>query len=1166
MGAAFLLVLPWVIAAAPARAAIGPRLVTFGEPGSGAGQLDTGPANNGEGSGGEGGGIAADPDTGHIFISEFGNHRISEFTAWGEFVKAWGWGVANGNPELQTCTTACQTGVRGAGAGQLNMPNGIALDEDGNVYVFERFNRRVQVFSPTGAFLRMFGGSVNQTTGEDVCTAAQVEGGDTCGQGVSGTGPSEFSVSNLGNKATAGDYIDIALDGTVYVGDRDRIQTFETSGTFLAEIDFTNINETNSEFPATGDPGSLAIDGETGDIYFAFGHSLEDAPAFRLSPTGTVSYRLPTIAPEALTSGLDEVLYVADDPEPGFDDLPQWRTRVLEVIPPGVVTDSCCIAPVGSTIRGMTANVVTTAGEIDLYLLSTGTGGLLVEVRGPAPTKWAPPPAAPAIEDQFAITVTENSATLGAEINPNFWSDSRYYLEYGTSDCSLGGCQKVPSPPGNLLGGGVIKGPVATDEIELSGLQPDTTYHYRFVARSSGGGPTFGETRTFTTFPLAATADKNCSNQVFRTGMPSDSLDDCRAYEMVSPVDKLGGDILVLCNSLCLPAGIHQAAPSGSKLTYSSYRAFADAESAGYITQYLATRGSGGWSTDAISPPRRGITVIGGASLDSEYRAFLEDLSSGWFVHDTGPELAPGAVEGFANLYRRNNLSGAYEAVTTAAPSNQIPNNYFPEVQGFSADGKRSIFSANGKLTNNASSSNIRQIYELVGGTLRLVSIRPNGAASGVDSTVGSTEGLGGSGTGRAANLTHAVSEDGLRIYWTEVGGFSRLFVRLGGTKTVAVSATAATFWGATPDGSEAIYTESGNLRLFDLDGEASVSLASGVQGVMGASEDLSRIYFVSTDALAPGASGGEPNLYLYQEGASLTFIAELSDGDLQKEPAMSPVSLAPWRHAARVTPDGSAAVFMSRASLTGADNHDVNSGRADAEVFRYDSMTQEVLCISCIPTGGRPAGEEYEPYPTSMEYWYASFIRGWEMQLHAPRVLSDDGGRVFFDSFNQLVPSDTNGKRDVYQWEALGRGKCTDSNPRYRGVFGGCVSLISDGKGGHDSEFVDASSDGRDVFFTTSSSLVSQDPGQVDIYDAREGGGFPAPFARVECEGEACQQAAAPPPPPPVTSQEFSGPGNPKPKHHCKKGFVRKHGKCVRKHNHHKKKPKTRRSAGGHR
>jgi hypothetical protein len=156
------------------------------------------------------------------------------------------------------------------------------------------------------------------------------------------------------------------------------------------------------------------------------------------------------------------------------------------------------------------------------------------------------------------------------------------------------------------------------------------------------------------------------------------------------------------------------------------------------------------------------------------------------------------------------------------------------------------------------------------------------------------------------------------------------------------------------------------------------------------------------------------------------------------------------------------------------------------------------------------------------------------------------------------LVGRGEKGKEDVYQWAGAGTGSCTEGSASYSPPNGGCLDLISSGRSSLDSAFVDASVDGRDVFFTTAESLVSQDPGLVDLYDAREGGGFPAPIPPAEpCQGEACQAPGAAPVDVTPASQAASG-GNVKtnPKRRCPKGKVRPKAKkhCVKKYKHHRK------------
>ena len=41
--------------------------------------------------------------------------------------------------------------------------------------------------------------------------------------------------------------------------------------------------------------------------------------------------------------------------------------------------------------------------------------------------------------------------------------------------------------------------------------------------------------------------------------------------------------------------------------------------------------------------------------------------------------------------------------------------------------------------------------------------------------------------------------------------------------------------------------------------------IANGAEGLVGASEDASRIYFVSTEQIEGEGEAGEPNLYLYE-------------------------------------------------------------------------------------------------------------------------------------------------------------------------------------------------------------------------------------------------------------------------------------------------------------
>ena len=358
---------------------------------------------------------------------------------------------------------------------------------------------------------------------------------------------------------------------------------------------------------------------------------------------------------------------------------------------------------------------------------------------------------------------------------------------------------------------------------------------------------------------------------------------------------------------------------------------------------------------------------------------------------------------------------------------------------------------------------------------------------------------------------------------------------------TVAVSeeaeaaeeAEGSQFQLAATDGSRVLFTTDGVLYEWRASDESTHRIAGGVEAewaLLGASEDATRIYFASREALGGAnpegaeAVAGEANLYFREAGGEPRFVATLAAADTGY--TGSPIAFEPRRHLARVSPDGEAAVFPSAAPLSGYDNADQATGEADAELFLYDAAGNggagKLLCASCNPAGARPRVNGSQKLPI------AARIPAFENNLYAPRVLSSNGRRLFFESYDALLPGDTNGRGDVYEWEAPGEGGCTESSADYSPQDQGCIYLISSGQSKRDSEFLDASPSGSDVFFATLSSLVPSDYGLVDVYDARAGGGLPAPEPPpASCEGEACQPAAQSTGFPTAASAAFQGPGN---------------------------------------
>ncbi len=1082
-------------------------------------------------------------------------------------------------PNSGVCTTesGCRAGTEGFELGQLIEPSGVTVDQSGDVYVMDPANARVEKFSPEGEPLLLFGGEVDKTTGADVCTVAS---GDECGAGVEGSGPGFFerTRSSLGQPQGVGNYIDVGADGTVFVGDHNRIQEFDADGAYKGEIDLADLHAENPTVPAEGYVTALAVDPVSEALYFALyeRERLGETPkAFRVNPSNgpesvTVIDGATAGAPEGAPI---EALAVdpAGDLWVGLT-IGESNGRVIEFNSLGEVEvgyNHSLAAPRSTSIE-LVALGTNSSG--DLYVAENlgSPATSAVSAYGPPPLAIAPPPSVPpSIESQFATAVGSTSAALKAQINPHFFADTTYYVEYGVAGCEAGGCTSLPVSPGQQLTSQVSGGPLGTAPIHIGGLSPNTTYHYRFVAESGGGGPVKGlegqvgaaGEGTFTTLPLPGTQPTCSANEEFRPE-PAAFLPDCRAYEMVSPVEKNGSDISVLFNNSQFPSSIDQSAEDGDALTYSAYRAFGDAQSAPYAVQYLARRDvNQGWVTTSVSPSRQGPPASATPSLNNEYQLFTSDLCRGVLFHDTADPLAAGAVPGFRSLYRGNLCAGGFELVAPQTEPVGVEGKlYSLEVQGASADASRVFIASKGALAAGGKEG-VEQLYEVNGAETTLVCVLPSnkpvtGACSAGTRDPNTPE--------YDSDYEGAVSADGAEVYWTDEST-GRIYLRLSGLSTLPVSAGSAQFWGASSDGSQAIYSEGEKLRMFSLDAGTSTTVATGFRGLLGMSSDASKLYFVSTEDLASGATAGEPNLYLYEAGEPGTFnyVSTLASADVTEEGVPFPASPKRHGHTAQVSSDGGTLVFMSAGRPTGFDNADAENGEPDTEVYLYRAGKHSLSCISCARGGARPIGRDgTKEWHTRRSFWVAGQIPPGESALRIPRVVSQGGTRVFFESYDALSERDTNEQKDVYEWEAEGVGNCSSGVAGYDPGVEGCINLISSGESPQPSSIVDTDPTGRDVFFKTEASLLPQDTEAVDIYDAREGGGFPLqPPVAESCQGEACRptgpSSSSGTPSTPSSTQVQSSGDLLRP--HCRKGthLVTKGGKnqCVKAAKHHKKK-----------
>ena len=121
----------------------GQYISQFGSHGSGDGQLDT-PW-----------GICLDKD-GNIFVADWRNDRIQSFTNDGQWLASFGRPGTGGDASMMKAHGGIRVVPQPVGV--FNRPTGVAVDKDGDIYVADWLNNRVQVLTPEGRFITEFTG------------------------------------------------------------------------------------------------------------------------------------------------------------------------------------------------------------------------------------------------------------------------------------------------------------------------------------------------------------------------------------------------------------------------------------------------------------------------------------------------------------------------------------------------------------------------------------------------------------------------------------------------------------------------------------------------------------------------------------------------------------------------------------------------------------------------------------------------------------------------------------------------------------------------------------------------------------------------------------------------------------------------------------------------
>jgi hypothetical protein len=933
-----------------------------------------------------------------------------------------------------------------------------------------------------------------------------------------------------------GELLGVAVDGNgaIYAGDYTTgVHVYAASGEPITTI------------AGTGQAGNLAVD-STGALYVNYWHSSVE----KLLPS-SYPVAAATTYSSAGTVDPNEAFSVAVDPSSNELYVDEG-TRVAQYSETGALITPY-IADSGPGDVAASQGVGVDGGSDEVYVADTG-GTDQVKVFGP------PPPPVPLIEAESVSRISTVDAVLGAVINPD-GLPTTYRFEYGP-DQSYG-----MSVPANPIGIGEGETGIAVQQ-PITGLQPGTTYHFRVVA-TNAADVAEGDDRTFTT----------------DVGGGLGALPDGRAYEMVSPPEKNGVNILNNSGT--------EASFSGDAASFSALGAFADAPSAGVNNWYRAERTSSTWVTRGISPP----FAPNGEQLSTGLLALTPDLSRMLMRAHPAPPIAPGEQIHAADIFRRDIPDGPFENLTPEVPD---PTSF--ALSNFAgADPGLNVVAINSpqQLTADAPAPDEQKprAYVWSNGDLHYIGVLPDGSNAD-QSSVGYRV--------CCQENRNAVSSDGSQVAFSAAsGGQSQIYLRknpaapqspLDGENkclvaedacTVEASApkqvlpepsTGAFFQGASQDGKKVFFqtedelipgdTDTGpigndlyvfepatnQLRRISLDGNSTDGSGAQFEGVLDFTADGGFVYFAAVGELVPGQpSAAGTHLYVWHDDGSangtIRYIATLDPALDKLDWSASLLSVKERR--VQASADGNYFAFSAATPLSTYDNFNPAAcpiqvgSRAEGrcyELYLYNDEAQDLDCVSCDPKGETANGDAAL---YGMDESGINGIGDGGTGFTSHNVLND--GRMFFETKDSLVAQDSNTATDVYEW------------------VGGKATLISTGVSQEDSHFANATPSGSDVFFLTTDRLVGIDADpNVDLYDARVGGGLAGqnPVISPPCQAEGCRTGpgSSQLPLSPAVSSEFVGPGNTKGRkahrrrHHRAKHRRKKHSKGHHRHRGHDK------------
>src|SRR5262245_60261913 len=512
------------LGATPAHAFFLP-LSHFGSPGSGAGQFQT-PV-----------GVAVDRGSGPRYVAAGGNARVQKFAAHGNFIAAWGWGVADGAAKSEVCTSTCQAGIAGSGPGQFSRPTsiavdssggpstgdvyvgdagtnvalkfdtngnflatnngstapqggfsslvGVAVDQSGNFWTADANTDNITEFDPTGKFLQQW----NDTFGTTLAIA--VDATHNAVYLIRGLQTTErFTLTGTNETVIDGEGTGVALgldpaSGDLYVDHSDHVSVWDPSGT---QIDSILLTSTNSQGLAFGSSaGHLYVSDATADTVTIYGPPTTPGPPAIFSESATnVTDTSATLNATIVPFGLDTTCQFQFVDDATFKAT-GYTTATSVACTPADLGSSFSFAQASAAVSGLTPATTFHFRAVATNADGTTTGAdKTFETTGPA-----------VIVSESASNITDATATVNATINPTGLDTTCQFQFVDDVDFQATGystATSVPCSPADLGSSFTNQSTSAS----VIGLKPKTTYHFRVVATNAAGTTTGADT-TFQT-------------------------------------------------------------------------------------------------------------------------------------------------------------------------------------------------------------------------------------------------------------------------------------------------------------------------------------------------------------------------------------------------------------------------------------------------------------------------------------------------------------------------------------------------------------------------------------------------------------------------------------------------------------------------------------------